>query len=157
MEKSIQELIQDLNDDDEFVQEEAFGLLEIRSEESLEPLIEVLSTKGTTKNVKEFSARLLGVIGDEKAIDPLIATLRDNNKLVRREASTALSRMGDNAVEPLINILDDDDWRVRGAAAWALGKIGDKRAIEPLKNLLDDESGFVRTGAKFAVDSIENT
>ena len=29
-------------------------------------------------------------------------TLKDNNKLVRREASTALSRMGEPAVEPLI-------------------------------------------------------
>lgn len=156
MEKTIQELIQDLNDDDEFVQEEALGLLEIRSEESLEPLIEALSTKGVNKNIKQSSAKLLGLIGDEKAIDTLIDTLRDNNKLVRREASTALSKMGDKVVEPLINILDDDDWRVRGAAAWALGKIGDKRAIGPVKSLLDDESGFVRTGAKFAIDNIEN-
>ncbi|OQD58857.1 hypothetical protein MBBAR_7c00290 [Methanobrevibacter arboriphilus JCM 13429 = DSM 1125] len=155
MEKTIKQLIEDLNNDDEFVQEEALGLLEFRSEESLDPLIEVLSTKGTNKNIKMSSAKLLGIIGDEKAIDPLIATLKDNNKLVRREASTALSRMGDKAVDPLIAILDDDDWRVRGAAAWALGKIGDKNAIGPLKSLLDDDSGFVRTGAKFALDNIE--
>lgn len=155
MEKTIKELIQDLNDDDEFVREEAFGLLEIRSEESFEPLIEVLSEKSTNKNIKQSSAKLLGVIGNEQAIDPLIATLRDNNKLVRREASTALSKMGDKAVEPLINILDDDDWRVRGAAAWVLGKIGDKRAIGPLNILLDDDSGFVRSGAKFALANIE--
>lgn len=156
MEKTIQELIQDLNDEDEFVQEEAFGLLEIRAEESLEPLIETLSTEGINKNVKQSSARLLGIIGNEKAIDCLINNLRDSNKLVRREASTALSKMGDKAVEPLINILNDDDWRVKGAAAWALGKIGDKRALDPIKPLLDDKNGFVRSGAKFAVDSIEN-
>ena len=155
MEKTIQELIQDLNNDDEFVQEEAFGLLEIRSEESFEPLIEALSTKGVNKNIKQYSAKLLGIIGNDQAIDPLIATLRDNNKFVRRESSTALTKMGDKAVEPLINILDDDDWRVRGAAAWALGKIGDERALDPLKSLLDDESGFVRSGAKFSVDSLE--
>ena len=154
MEKTIQELIHDLNDDDEFVQEEAFGLLEIRAEESLEPLIEALSTESTNKNIKQSSARLLGIIGNENAIDCLIDNLRDSNKFVRRESSTALSKMGDKAVEPLINILNDDDWRVRGAAAWALGKIGDKSAVDSLKLLLDDESGFVRTGAKFAVDSI---
>jgi len=154
MEKTIQELIQDLNDDDEFVQEEAFGLLEIRAEESLEPLIEALSTESINKNIKQSSARLLGIIGNEKAIGCLIDNLRDSNKFVRRESSTALSKMGDKAAEPLINILNDDDWKVRGAAAWALGKIGDKRAVDPLKSLLDDESGFVRTGAKFAVDSI---
>ncbi|MEA4957688.1 hypothetical protein SDC9_24006 [bioreactor metagenome] len=156
MEKTIQELIQDLNNDDEFVKEEAFGTLEFRSEESLDPLIEVLSTKGINKNIKMSSAKLLGIIGDEKAIDPLIATLRDNNKLVRREASTSLSRMGDKALDPLLSILKDDDWRVRGASAWALGKIGDKKAIAPLKSLLEDDSGFVRSGAKFALDSIEN-
>jgi len=154
MEKTIQELIQDLNDDDEFVQEEAFGLLEIRAEESLEPLIEALSSKGINKDIKKSSAKLLGIIGDEKAIECLIDSLRDNNKLVRREASTALSRMGEKAVDPLINLLDDDDWRVKGAAAWALGKIGDKRAIDPLNTLLNDESGFVRSGARFAIDNI---
>ena len=155
--KTIQELIQDLNDDDEFVQEEALGLLEIRAEESLEPLIEALSTDGINKNVKQSSAKLLGIIGNEQAIDSLIAALRDNNKFVRREASTALSRMGDKAVEPLIKILNDDNWKVRGAATWALGKIGDKRALNPLKALLDDENGFVRSGAKFAVGNIENS
>lgn len=157
MEKTIQELIQDLNDDDEFVKEEAFGLLEIKAEESFEHLMEVLSSKGINKNIKKSAAKLLGIIGDEGAIDILITTLKDNNKLVRREASTSLSRMGEKAVEPLIGTLDDEDWRVRGAAAWALGKIGDKRAIKPLKSLLDDESGFVRSGAKYAVDSIENS
>ena len=157
MEKTIEELIQDLNDDDEFVQEEAFGLLEIRAEESLEPLIEALSTKGINKTIKQFSAKLLGFIGNEQAIDSLIASLRDNNKFVRRESSTALSKMGDSAVDPLIDILNDDDWRVRGAAAWALGKIGNKKALDKLKPLLDDESGFVRSGAKFAVGNIENS
>ncbi|RBQ24596.1 HEAT repeat-containing taxis proteinF [Candidatus Methanobinarius endosymbioticus] len=157
MKRTIQELIQDLNDVDEFVQEEAFGILELRAEESFEPLLEVLSTKGINKDIKQSSVKLLGIIGNDKAIDSLIATLKDNNKLVRREASTALSRMGDKAVEPLIDILNDEDWRVRGAAAWTLGKIGDKHAIEPLKSILDDESGFVRSGAKYAVDNIENS
>ena len=154
MEKTIHDLIQDLNDDDEFVREEAFGMLELRSEEAFEDLIEVLTNKKSHKDIKQSSAKLLGIIGNEKAIDHLIAALKDNNKLVRREASTALSRMGEKAVEPLIAILGDEDWRVRGAAAWALGKIGDKRAVDPIKPLLDDESGFVRTGAKFAIDNI---
>ena len=157
MEKTIPELIEDLNNEDEFVREEAFGMLELRSEEAFDQLIETLSNKKTNKDVKQSSAKLLGIIGDEKAIDQLIATLKDHNKLVRREASTALSRMGEAAVEPLLAILDDEDWRVRGAAAWALGKIGNKRAVDPLKSLLDDQSGFVRTGAKFAIDSIENS
>ena len=157
MEKTIQDLIEDLSDEDVFVQEEALGMLELRAEEALYPLMETLSTKGANKDAKQFSAKLLGIIGNEEAIDNLIAALKDNNKFVRREASTALSRMGDKTVEPLIAILNDEDWRVRGASAWALGKIRDKRAVNPLKSLLDDESGFVRSGAKFAIENIENS
>ena len=156
MEKTIADLIEDLDDDDEFVREEAFAFLELKAKEAFHHLVEALSSKRSNKNAKQYIAKLLGVINDERTIDILIATLKDNNKFVRREASTALSRKGEKAVEPLIATLDDDEWRVRGAAAWALGKIGDTRAVEPLKSLLDDESGFVRSGAKFALDKIEN-
>ncbi|MDR2967150.1 MAG: HEAT repeat domain-containing protein [Methanobacteriaceae archaeon] len=152
MKKDIQDLIEDLKDDDEFVVEEARGTLEIRADESFEYLVEALT--GTHKKIKMNSAKVLGFIANEKAIDPLIATLKDKNKLVRREASTALSRMGNKVIDPMLNILNDDDWRVRGAAAWVLGSIGDKKAIEPLKNLLEDESGFVKSGAKWAIDKI---
>ena len=68
MEKTIPELIQELDDDDEFVREEAFGFLEIRAEESFEHLMDVLSSKGVNKNIKKSSAKLLGIIGNEKAM-----------------------------------------------------------------------------------------
>ncbi|KZX17136.1 putative phycocyanin operon protein Z [Methanobrevibacter cuticularis] len=155
MEKSIEEIIKDLEDEDEFTQEEACALLESNAKESLEPLIEALLTN-RNKNVKISAAKILGLIGDERAIEPLITTLRDNNKLVRREASTSLSQMGEKAIDPLINILTDDDWKVRGAAAWALGGIGNERAIDPLNKLLDDESGFVNAGAKWAIANIKS-
>jgi len=155
MEKSIEELIKDLNNDDEFVQEEAIGDLEIRANESTDPLIEVLMNKKSPKNVKINAANVLGAIGNEKAIEPLIATLKDHSKLVRREASTALTKIGAKSVDPLINILNDDDWKVRGAAAWALGVIGDKKAIEPLKPLLEDNSGYVKRGAKYSLAQLE--
>ncbi len=155
MDKTIEELIQDLNDDDEFIVEEASGLLEMKADESIDPLISALSNR--KKNIRLNSAKILGLINDSKAIDPLIASLRDNNKLVRREASTALSRFGEPAVLPLIDVLKDEDWRVRGAAAWALGNLDDKRAIEPLEELLDDESGFVKTGAKNAIANINKS
>jgi HEAT repeat protein len=154
MEKDILSLIEDLKDDDEFVQEEACGILEMRADESFKYLIEALNNKASHKQVKICSAKILGAIGNDKAIDPLIATLKDNNKLVRREASTALTNIGNKSVDPLINILNDDDWRVRGAAAWSLGGIGDKKAIKPLNNLLQDENGFVKTGAKWALTKI---
>ncbi|MCC7554474.1 MAG: HEAT repeat domain-containing protein [Methanobacteriaceae archaeon] len=153
MEKSIDELIEDLNDDDEFVVEEAKGLLEMRCEESTDPLINALKHKN--KNIRLNSANVLGNINDTKTIDHLIKLLYDNNKLVRREASTVLSRMGEPAVDPLIKVLNDPNWRVRGAAAWALGNIKNEKAIPFLEKLLDDESGFVKSGAKNAIASIQ--
>lgn len=153
MEETINELIELLNDKDDFVVEDAMGQLELKGAEALDPLIDALSSR--KKNIRMHAATLLGAIGDEKAIEPLIETLKDNNKLVRREASTSLSRMGEPAVEPLIATLDDEDWRVRGAAAWSLGNLNDESAIPALEKLLDDESGYVRQGAQSAIDSIK--
>lgn len=153
MDRSIEDLIESLNSDDEFVIEETMGLLEMKADESIDPLISALSSR--KKNIRLNAAKLLGVLNNPKAIDALILTLRDNNKLVRREASTSLSRLGTEAVNPLIAILDDEDWRVRGAAAWALGNLDDERAIEPLEALLEDESAFVSSGAKNAIANIK--
>ena len=153
MARSIDELIEALNDKDDFVVEDAIGELETRGDEALDPLIDALSNR--KKNIRLHAATLLGAINDEKAIPYLIDTLKDNNKLVRREASTALSRMGDAAVDPLIEVLNDDDWKVRGAAAWSLGNLGNEKAIPALEKLLDDESGYVRAGAESAINSIK--
>ncbi len=149
----IDELIEKLNDKDDFVVEDAIGALELKGDEAVDPLISALSNR--KKNIRFHAANLLGAIGDEKAIKPLILTLSDNNKLVRREASTALSRMGPAAVDPLIEVLDNPDWRVRGAAAWALGNLNDEKAIPALEKLLDDESGYVKSGAQSAIATIQ--
>ncbi len=149
----IDELIEKLNDKDDFIVEDAIGALELKGEEAVDPLISALSHR--KKNVRLHAASLLGALNDEKAIKPLILTLRDNNKLVRREASTSLSRMGPAAVDPLIEVLDDPDWRVRGAAAWALGNLNDEKAIPALEKLLDDESGYVKSGAQSAIATIQ--
>ena len=153
MERSIDELIELLNDKDDFVVEDAIRELELRTDESVDHLIDALYKK--KKQIRLHAATLLGAINNPKAIPALIETLKDNNKLVRREASTALSRMGEPAVEPLIETLDDEDWKVRGAAAWALGNLDDERAIPALEKLLDDESGYVRQGAQSAIASIK--
>ena len=145
MSKSVEELIEDLNDQDEFVVEAAAGELEMMGKESVDALMSALSHR--KKNIRLNAAKILGAISNPKSIDALILTLRDNNKLVRREASTALSRMGQIAVDPLIEILDD---------AWALGNLKDDAAIEPLEALLEDESGYVRAGALNAINSIKS-
>lgn len=152
MEKSIDELILDLKDEDDFVREEAIGSLELKGEEAVCPLIEALGQRN--KDIKIGAAQVLSAIGDKRAIPALVETLGDRNKLVRREASTALTTMGDEAIEPVIAELDNPKWRVRGAACWILGALDAKEALPKLEELLDDESSFVQYGAKDAINRI---
>ena len=58
------------------------------------------------------------------------------------------------AIEPLIAALKDKDWSVRRAAAEALGEIGDPRAVEPLIVVLKDGAWGVRKGAAEALRKI---
>ncbi len=56
------------------------------------------------------------------AVEPLIAALKGENKLVRKAAARALGDIGDpRAVEPLTEAQTDED--VRASAAKALDKI----------------------------------
>ena len=81
------------------------------------------------------AAEALGRIGDARAVDPLIAALRDEDIYVVRSAAEALGRIGDaRAVDPLIAALRDED--VVRSAAEALGRIGDARAVDALIDTL---------------------
>ncbi len=153
MEKSIDDLIQQLGSTDEFEREEALGELQIRSDEAFDSLVEALNNRN--KNIRMYAAQVLGYIADERAIEPLIGALEDNHKFVRREASTALTRIGEPAFEPVLKLLKHENWRVRGEAAWILGSMKKPEAIEPLEELLDDESGYVKAGAKSAIAQIK--
>ncbi|WP_296862626.1 HEAT repeat domain-containing protein [uncultured Methanobrevibacter sp.] len=115
MERSIDELIELLNDKDDFVVEDAVGELELRADESLDPLIDALSSR--KKQIRLHAATLLGAINDPKAIPALIETLHDNNKLVRREAST------ERAIPALEKLLDDESGYVKQGAQSAIASI----------------------------------
>lgn len=154
MDRSIDEIIETFKEDDEFVTSDALASLEMKGNEAVEPLIIALS-ENKNKHVKIGIIKALSIIKDERAIDILVKTLKDPNKLVRRESSTALSQFGEPALEPLLGLLDDEDWKVRGAAVWALGKVGHESTIPEIEKLLDDDSGFVKSGAKVAIENIK--
>jgi len=99
------------------------------------------------------AAKLLGEIGDPRAVDPLIDALQDEDWQVRAEAATALGKIGDaKAIGPLIVALGDYETpilpseRVRQAAAKALVEFGEP-AVNPLIYAFVDKSGWVRSGA----------
>lgn len=81
----------------------------------------------------------------DKAVDPLIALLMDEDSDVRVHAATALGWVGGHdAVQPLLVALNDENQFVRRYAARALCWVVDKSAIEGLIDGLKDTDGYVR-------------
>lgn len=81
----------------------------------------------------------------DKAIDPLIALLMDEDSDVRVHASTALGWVGGHeAVEPLLVALKDENPYVRRYAARALCWVVDDSAIDGLIEGLADPDAYVR-------------
>ncbi len=87
-------------------------------------------------------AEALGKIQDRRAVEPLIAALKDKYPPLRRSVAAALGAIKDRrAVEPLIAVVmerqnKDSDLTVIEAAVRALGEIRDPRAVEPLVPLV---------------------
>ncbi len=52
---------------------------------------------------------MLGIMGDEKAVDALIIVLKDKNRFVRQEAIAALGKIGsERVVESLTQALGEE-------------------------------------------------
>ncbi|MFB0544858.1 MAG: HEAT repeat domain-containing protein, partial [Asgard group archaeon] len=76
-------------------------------EPTVEHLIKAL--KDEDWSVRRSLARILGTIGDKRAVNPLIRALRDNHEDVRQEAAWALGELDDeSAIRSLVHALDDD-------------------------------------------------
>ena len=94
---------------------------------------------------------------EKPTLDFLLECLSDDNFIVRREAITALRRLGDmRSVEPIMNALKDRYWDVRRVAAFVLGELGDTRAVEALDELLVNErwEAYVRREANTALEKL---
>jgi len=97
------------------------------------------------------AANALAKIG-QPAVTPLNAALKDSSPVARRNAAIALGKIKDSsAVKPLITALNDENPIVRRNAAKALGEIQDVRAVEPLTAALNDNSPVVRRNAALAL------
>ena len=86
--------------------------------------------------VKKFSISLLGLVGDKRAVEPLVEELK--NKKFIGEAVHALAHIKDKrATLSLIKVLNEnklDPWEIE-----CLGELGDPRMIDPLLEKLSDE------------------
>ena len=87
-------------------------------------------------------------------INRIINAFGDSSATVREETLQKLIDKGEKAVDPLINALKNDDQNIREYSATALGEIGDVRAVEPLINLLNDDYDSVKTASIKALETI---
>jgi HEAT repeat protein len=129
----------------------------LRSARDVAALAQALQDEN--KLVRKAAAEALGQIGDPRAVEALLASLRNDNwRRVREAAAEALGQIGDaRAVEPLLAALRDADPSIKVAAAEALGQIGDEHAIAPLVLALQDGGWVVRKTAAAALGAIGDT
>ncbi len=105
----------------------------LKKNRDIDGLIKALRYYQKDYKVRMSAVYALEEIGDIRAFEPLVDTLKDSNEEVRRRVMYALARIGGTrAVEPLAAALDDSDGIVRRFAIQALAEIGNTRAVELL-------------------------
>jgi hypothetical protein len=115
------------------------------SGEDVGSLLSTLSIQDT--RVRKAAIASLGKSRDERALQPLIQLMGDENRTIREASVQALGSLGDLAVLPLIKSLKDADWHIRMGSTIALRIIGDPSGVEPLVQAISDENRFVRREA----------
>jgi len=109
---------------------------------------------GTTSYNAPHPVRALGLIGDGRAVEPLIRALSDRDKAVRASAAEALGNIGDvRAIKPLIYAMRSMDRGLRFYATRALKAIGEP-AVESLISALKSGDGELRKRAVSALGAI---
>ncbi len=117
-------------------------------------LIENLKTD--QDGVPEYTAFILGWIGDKRAIQPLRDMLKGSTSK-KEHAMRALGFMQANEAFPDISgLLSDSDPRVRQTAAYSLGLLGDDQAVPLLQKAKEDADELVRFFAEEAIERIDN-
>jgi HEAT repeat protein len=106
-------------------------------------------------DIQYHAVEALGEIGDARAVEPLIAVLKNEEMSgLRWKAAESLIKIGAPSVEPLISVLQHPDSDVRWKTAIALGEIKDPRAIGPLILQLSDTDRFVKSRVAHALGMI---
>lgn len=112
---------------------------------------------------RDFAAKVLGLGGDPKAVDPLIEALRDPHDGVCRAAMEALGAIGGaRAVDALAEVLEQKlkEHRINSSnksyqsAAKALGLTRDGRAAEVLATAMVDADDWETNDIRKAIESM---
>lgn len=121
------------------------------------PLVHFIARTEPASTVRREAARALGRIGDPRALEPLIDSLRDGHEdgQVVATAARALGELGHTEATPaLVRALKDARLGVRVAAASALVSVGDSRAVPSLSETLRAADPGLRAIAARALGNI---
>jgi HEAT repeat protein len=130
-------------------------------EPAIEPMLRALGSENP--KARAYVARALGLIGTQRAIDPIAALLaKESDDTIRMILIEALGELRDErAVEILLPYLKTPEqvnrgWIIRMAAN-ALGRIGTESVIAPLTEILaSDPDWFARLGAAEGLRKIQH-
>ena len=127
------------------------ALVDLVDENHIDILIDILADEKLAC-AHQNAVELLGDIGNNRAVDPLIDYLVNGDDL---GAIEALGKIGDErAIDPIINSLDAENYYTRMVAARVLGDFRNAKAIDPLIVLLNDKKTDVRLAAEDALEKI---
>lgn len=94
-------------------------------EEAIRTLILTLINRNEDIIVRGRAALMLGKLGDERAVSPLIEVLESAGWQTRLNAAEALGKLGDKrAIKPLLRVYHEDRDKIGEAAQVALERLG---------------------------------
>ena len=108
--------------------------------------------RSSNAETRGYAAGILGRIADPRAVEPLIAALKDKDPSVVCKAAWSLGELKDlRAAKPLAALLAAKDSATRLSAVAALAAMGDKPSLEPVAALLSDPDLALRRAAAFGL------
>ena len=108
--------------------------------------------------VAAFSAEILGLIGDEESLVPLLLASQSPSDELRAASALALGYMADSsALNRLNKTITDPNAVVRRNSAIAMGNLGFSSCLHLLYAGLSDEDYSVRYSSQIAIGAIGDT
>jgi HEAT repeat protein len=164
--RSVPTLITALNHPRKEISSEAGNALKKIGHPAVERLVAAMNDKRENYSGKQALCLILGEIGDNRAVEPLINALQMSE--VAAQAAYALGKIGDDrAIPPLIETLQKtgNKWsRARDAAVGSLTRFGGPLVITALISVLDDENiayearnSLLRMRNSSAINSLAST
>lgn len=138
-------LLKDSSEDENRRKDAAEVLGDLREQEAIQPLIEVLNDKSSL--IKHSAILALRKLASKQATPALVRVLiQDEDENNRYAAAYALGKVGEGqAIQPLLETLSkDEDVDTRFAAASAISELNKPEAVAPLLKILT-ESGDLDT------------